>query len=192
MVLRELRADTYRIYSAFKWRYLLLGAIRRRPFRTIVTLRLCQASARSCGVMRALLFVFRAMHRLASGSAGIDLVWTTQIGGGLAIVHGWGLVVSPRVQIGRNVTLFHGVTLGQRDRIAKDGTLLSEYPVIEDDVWIGPHAIIVGGVSIGRGSRVAGGAFVTTCVPPYSLVVGNPAHVVKSNCMPDVGNRAPL
>ena len=94
--------------------------------------------------------------------------------------------------IGKNVTLFHGVTLGRRDRIASDGTRLTEYPVIEDEVWIGPHAIIVGGVTIGRGSRIAGGAFVTDSIPSYSVVAGNPASIVKANCTPDVMNPAPL
>ncbi|WP_074773002.1 hypothetical protein [Nitrosospira multiformis] len=64
--------------------------------------------------------------------------------------------------------------------------------MIEDEVWIGPHAIIVGGVTIGRGSRIAGGAFVTENVPPYSIVSGNPSTIVKANCTPDVMNPAPL
>jgi serine O-acetyltransferase len=84
------------------------------------------------------------------------------------------------------------VTLGQRDRIAPDGSRVSECPVIENEVWIGPHAIIVGGVRIGRGSRVGGGAFVTEDVPPYSVVAGNPSSIVKTGCTPDVMNRAPL
>jgi serine O-acetyltransferase len=113
MGLLELKADTHRVYGAFKWRHVFLGSIRRRTYRTIVTLRRCQASAGLRGVVRICHYVFRALHRLALGSSGMDLVWTTQIGGGFAIVHGWGLVVSPRARIGRNVTLFHGVTLGQ-------------------------------------------------------------------------------
>ena len=102
-------------------------------------------------------------------------------GGGLALTHGFGLVVNPCAQIGNNVTLFHGVTLGRRDRISHVG-----------DDYVGPHADIVGGVTIGRGSRVAGGAFVTRSIPPYSVVSGNPASIVKSNCVPDVSNPGPV
>jgi Serine acetyltransferase len=112
--------------------------------------------------------------------------------GGLALTHAWGLVVSPGTRIGNNVTLFHGVTLGRRDRISREGDRSTEYPVLEDEVWVGPHAIIVGGVTIGRGSRIAGGAFVTESVPPYSVVSGNPASIVRSNCMPDVMHPAPV
>ncbi len=52
--------------------------------------------------------------------------------------------------------------------------------VIEDDVWIGTRAIILPGVRVGAGSIIGAGAVVTKSVPPYSIVAGNPARVVKS------------
>jgi acetyltransferase-like isoleucine patch superfamily enzyme len=51
--------------------------------------------------------------------------------------------------------------------------------VIEDDVWIGTRAIILHGVTIGRGAVVAAGAVVTKSVPPYAIVAGNPARVLR-------------
>jgi len=51
--------------------------------------------------------------------------------------------------------------------------------VIADDVWIGMNAIICSGVEIGQGAVIAAGAVVTKNVPPYSIVGGNPAHVIK-------------
>ncbi|WP_165009328.1 acyltransferase [Neisseria yangbaofengii] len=54
--------------------------------------------------------------------------------------------------------------------------------VIEDDVWIGRRVIIMGGVTIGKGSVIGAGAVVTKSVPPYSLAAGNPA-VVKKNLL---------
>jgi len=121
----------------------------------------------------------------------MDLPWNVSVDVGLALTHGWGIVVSPGARIGRNVTLFHGVTLGRRDRIDAAGERVVGYPVIEDDVWIGPHAVIVGAVTVGRGSRVAAGAFVTKSVPPNSVVVGNPGRVVRIGAPPDVMNPAP-
>ena len=53
-------------------------------------------------------------------------------------------MVSAGVQIGSNVTLFHGVTLGQKDTILANGERVSGFPVIGNNVWIGPHAIVVG------------------------------------------------
>lgn len=51
--------------------------------------------------------------------------------------------------------------------------------IIEDNVWIGERAIILKGVTIGMGAIVATGAIVTKDVPPYSVVAGNPAKIVK-------------
>jgi serine O-acetyltransferase len=192
VTLLALKADTYRQYGHFSWKSLLRGALARRTFRVVVTMRLCQIVSDSRGPVRALLLPLKLLHRIATQLAAVDFPWQTRVGAGLAITHGWGLVVNPGVMIGNNVTLFHGVTLGQRDRIADDGTRVTEYPVLEDDVWVGPNAIIVGGVTVGRGSRVAGGAFVTENIPPCSAVSGNPSSIIKRDCVPDVMNRAPL
>ena len=121
----------------------------------------------------------------------MDLPWNLDVGDGLALTHGWGLVVTPGAKIGRNVTLFHGVTLGRRDRVDEHGNRTVGYPVIEDEVWLGPHAVVIGDVRVGRGSRVAAGAFVTEDVPPFSVVIGNPGRIVRTGCRPDVMNPAP-
>jgi serine O-acetyltransferase len=190
--LAALRADVWRLHGRESLALLLKSVLIRRSFRPIATLRLCRWSATGRGPARALLPVFKALHAFARHHAGMDLPWSLEAGPGLAIDHGWGLVVNARARLGRNVTLYHGVTLGQRDRIGPEGSRITEYPVIEDEVWIGPHAVIVGGVRIGRGSRIAAGAFVTESVPPGSVVGGNPARILKSDCLPDVLNPAPV
>jgi len=187
----NLKADTFRQYGEFGWSHLLVGALRNRNYRAIVTMRLCQIAATSVVFGRVLLPVCKVLHHFATHLACIDLSWKIDAGPGLAITHGWGLVVSPGARIGSNCTLFHGVTLGRRDQISADGSRLTRYPILEAEVWVGPHAIIVGGVTVGRGSRIGGGAFVSKDIPPYSVVSGNPAVVVKSNCVPDVMNPAP-
>lgn len=187
-----LKADTYRQFGRCSGALILRGALARRCLRPLVTMRLCQGARDAGGPWRLALPLFKLLHRWACQRAAIDFSWRTQAGPGLALTHGWGLVVSPGTRIGANVTLFHGVTLGRRDRIGPDGARTAGYPVLEDEVWVGAHAIVVGAVTIGRGSRIAGGAFVTESVPPYSIVVGNPAVVVKSGCPADVMNRAPL
>lgn len=187
--LKALRGDTHRQFGRYSAALLCKGFVTRRNFRPIVTLRLCQVISKSWA--HPLLPLFKLAHRICTHWAGIDFSWQTQIGTGLTITHGWGLVVSPGAIIGSNVTLFHGVTLGRRDRIAADGARQIGYPRIEDEVWIGPHAIIVGNVTIGRGSRVGGGAFITSDVPPYSVVSGNPGVLIRSECTPDVMNPAP-
>jgi serine O-acetyltransferase len=191
MNLSPLKADTIRKRGSYKFRYVLSGYFTDRTFRPMVTLRLCQATGGSKYLGKAAHLFFRYIHRCACNRAGIDLPWRTKIAGGFSLTHGWGVVMNPNAVIGKNVTFFNGVTLGQRDKISKDGTRTTGYPVIEDEVWIGPHAIIVGGVVIGKGSRIAGGSLVIESVPPYSTVMGNPAAVVKSGSHPDVHNPAP-
>jgi serine O-acetyltransferase len=191
MNLSPLKADTIRKRGTYKLRYVCSGYLWDRTYRPMVTFRLCQATGNWKFPGKLIHWLFRWMHRCACHRAGIDLPWKTNIDGGFALTHGWGVVINPNARIGKNVTFFNGVTLGQRDRIAKDGTRFTEYPVIEDEVWVGPHAVIVGGVVVGKGSRIAGGAFVIESIPPYSTVTGNPATVVKTGSHPDVKFPAP-
>lgn len=183
-----LKADTYRLMGQTGWRLTACAMLTNAAFRVLATHRLCQAAQNQPALPRKLLlFPARLLHLLAAALSGIELPWRTQIQPGLALTHGRGIVINVNTRIGRNVTLFHGVTLGQRDAIGCDGTRTTRYPVIEDEVWIGPHAVIVG-ATIGKGSRIAGGAYVLDDVAPYSVVLGNPGKVVKTGCRPDVVN----
>lgn len=185
----SIQADTFRLYGSKKTSKTFKGFFTKRHFRSIITLRLCQASKNWSFPIKLVSFpFFRILHKFSVNAASIDLPWETKIKPGFAITHGWGLVVAPGSSIGHNVTLFHGVTIGRRDKIDKNGSTLLGYPTLEDNVWVGPNAIIVGDVTIGEGSRIAAGAFVTSDVPPHSIVIGNPSSVVKQGCIADVSN----
>lgn len=187
-----LMADTHRLSGRHSLPLMCRHLILRRSFRVNVSMRLCQYIAKSNVVVRLTLPLFKIVHRLFCHIAAVDLDWDTNIGAGLVLVHGRGLVINRNVKIGRNVALFHGVTIGVSDRIARDGQRQKSFPVLEDEVWVGPYAIIAGGITIGRGSRIAGGSYVTEDVPPYSIVSGNPAVIVKRDCVPDVFQPAPI
>lgn len=188
-LIEYLRSDVFRYRGNTGIKALGSFLLTQRTFRVIFTLRLCQKIAGAKCFWQWLLPVCQVLHRLSCQFAGVDISWRTSIGHGFALTHGWGVVINEDAIIGSNVTVFHGVTLGRRDRISADGVRSVSFPVIEDEVWIGPHAIIVGGVRIGFGSRIGGGAFVTEDVPPFSVVVGNPAQVVKTGAVPDVMNK---
>jgi serine O-acetyltransferase len=168
-----------------------LELLRNRNYRAIFTHRLCNCMKAEGRVTWVLMLLARLAHRWTTWMASIDLPHETRIGYGFAITHGWGLVVSPKATIGSNVTLFHGVTIGRGDKIDRQGSRLTEYPRIGNDVWIGPHAVVAGGIEVGDGSRVLANAFVTFDVPSASMVSGNPASVVKMDCAPDVFNKVP-
>ena len=187
--LRYLRSDTIRKYGIYKFKYVFIGFLRNRTFRPIITMRLCQATQNYS--FRLIHLFFRQLHAWACNKAGIDLQWPTKIGPGFCITHGWGIVISGQACVGKNVTIFHGATIGQRDKLDNKGNRFSEFPIIEDEVWIGPNSTVIGGITIGRGSRLAAGCFVFESIPPYSTVVGNPAKIVRENCQPDVYNPAP-
>jgi len=121
--------------------------------------------------------------------AGMDLPATLDAGPGLLLVHGWGIVVNQKAKIGSNVTLFNGVVIGQKDTITEAGRY-AKYPIIGNDVWIGPHAIVIGGVAIGDGAIIAPGSVVTKDVPARCVVVGNPAAILRRDAIPDVPNRS--
>lgn len=188
--MHALKADTHRKFGYTAPRLAFKGALLDPAFRVLACLRLCQAAQQLASPWRELAVLpARLLYRMVSQMAGIEIPWRTDIAPGLALTHGRGIVVNAGARIGRNVTLFHGVTLGQRDHIDAQGRRHTLYPVIEDEVWIGPHAIIVGGVTVGKGSRIAGGAYVFEDVPPYCVVMGNPGQIVRRDCTPDVQNR---
>src|SRR3990172_7303663 len=104
---------------------------------------------------------------------GIEIHPGAVIGEKLFIDHGMGVVIGETAEIGENVTLYHGVTLG--------GVSLDKgkrHPTIEDDVVIGAGGKVLGNITIGRGSRIGANAVVVKSVPPNSVVVGVPGQVV--------------
>lgn len=99
---------------------------------------------------------------------------------------GLGNTIIGPVQIGNHVNLAQNITVtglnhNYQDverRIDEQGVSM-QLVVIEDDVWIGAHAIILPGVTVGHHCVVAAGSVVSRSIPPYSICVGNPARIIK-------------
>jgi acetyltransferase-like isoleucine patch superfamily enzyme len=101
------------------------------------------------------------------------------------------------IRIGSNVMLSPRVSLyaenhnfDDMSRPMKEQGVTREPIVIEDDCWIASHAVVLAGVTIGRGSIVAAGSVVTKDVPPFSIVAGSPARVIRSRLSADATNGA--
>ena len=97
-----------------------------------------------------------------------------RIGDALFIDHGAGVVIGETAEIGDNVTLYQGVTLG--------GTGFARgkrHPTVEDDVVIGSGAKLLGPIRVGRGAKVGANSVIIHDVPVNSTVVGNPGHPVR-------------
>lgn len=117
----------------------------------------------------------RVMSEYAHSKTGIDIHPGAKIGQGFFIDHGTGVVIGETCEIGRNVRLYQGVTLGALSfRKDDDGHLvkgIKRHPNVEDDVIIYANATILGGeTTIGRRSVIGGNVWLTHSVPPGSKV----------------------
>lgn len=119
---------------------------------------------------RRLRFVARAGSQLTRWLTGIEIHPGATIGRRFFIDHGMGVVIGETAEVGDDVMLYHGVTLGGRQR---EGG--KRHPTIEDGVAIGAGAKVLGPITIGAGSVIGANAVVTRDSPPDSVLVGVPA-----------------
>jgi len=114
----------------------------------------------------------RAVSHAGRFLTGIEIHPAARVGPGLFIDHGMGVVIGETAEIGENVTLLQGVTLG--------GTSLrreKRHPTLGNNVVVGAGAKIIGAFTIGDNSRIGAGSVVVREVPPNSVVVGVPGRV---------------
>ena len=119
----------------------------------------------------------RFMMQLARWFTGIEIHPGAQIDGGFFADHGMGVVIGETSVLGRNVTLYHGVTLGGVLPAvnAESQRFLKRHPTLEDNVIVGAGAQILGPITVGSGARIGGNSVVIRDVGPGQTVVGVPA-----------------
>lgn len=98
----------------------------------------------------------------------------------LFLPHPYGIIVGRHVRLGNNVVLMQQVTLGGKDPHLGDAPCDDQFPVLEEGVYVGAGAKILGNVRVGEWSIIAANAVVVKEVPPYSIVGGVPAKVIGS------------
>jgi serine O-acetyltransferase len=119
-------------------------------------------------------FLGRLVSWMSRFLTNIDIHPGATIGRRFFIDHGAGVVIGETAEVGDDVTLYHGVTLG--------GTTWSpgkRHPTLEDGVVVGAGAKILGPIAVGRGTRVGANSVVIETTPPDVTVVGIPARVVR-------------
>ena len=119
-------------------------------------------------------FLARWISQRAVRKTGIEIHPGANIGEGFFIDHGNGVVIGETAEIGNNVTLYQGVTLGGTGK--ESG---KRHPTVCDNVMISAGAKVLGSFTIGEGSKIGAGSVVLEAVPPHSTVVGVPGHVVN-------------
>ncbi len=122
----------------------------------------------------------RVLARLISAIArfftGVEIHPGAQIGAGVFIDHGAGVVIGETAVVKDNVTMYQGVVLGGTGK--EKG---KRHPTIEENVVLAAHAMVLGSFTVGANSRIGAGAVVLQEIPPNSTAVGVPARVVRLN-----------
>lgn len=133
--------------------------------------------------------VARIVSQIAKFFTGIEIHPGAKIGSGVFIDHGEGVVIGETAEIGNNVVIYQGVTLGGT---GKDKG--KRHPTIEDNVMISAGAKVLGPFIVGKNAKIGAGSIVLNEVPANATVVGVPGRVVKLNgvrvddldqCLPD-------
>jgi serine O-acetyltransferase len=114
----------------------------------------------------------RFVSHVSRFATGIEIHPAARIGRGVFIDHGMGIVIGETAEIGNNVSLLQGVTLGGTSTKRE-----KRHPTLRDNVTVGSGAKIIGAITIGENSRVGAGSVVVRDVPPNAVVVGVPGRV---------------
>lgn len=119
-------------------------------------------------------FLARMVSQWGRSWTGIEIHPGAKIGQGLFIDHGMGIVIGETAEVGNNVTIYHGVTLGGTGK--QTG---KRHPTVEDGVLLGAGVKVLGPVVIGARSRVGANSTVLGDIPRDATAVGSPAVVVR-------------
>ena len=119
-------------------------------------------------------FIARYISQNSARKTGIEIHPAAKIGRRVCIDHGHGVVIGETAEVGDDVMIYQGVTLGGT---GKD--VGKRHPTVENGVMIGAGAKVLGPITIGRNAKVAAGAVVVKDVEPNSTVVGVPGEVVR-------------
>lgn len=171
VVVSDLRAPIERDPAARGW----LDVVLSYPgFHAITAHRLIHALHRA-----GLPLVPRLLSQGVRFLTGIEIHPGAQIGRGFFIDHGMGVVIGETTEVGDDVTIYQGVTLG--------GTSLNKgkrHPTLGNNVTVGLHAAVLGAITVGDNSKIGAGSVVVKDVPPNSTVVGIPGRVVIQDGKP--------
>ena len=163
--LQKLYADLYRYNKKRGLRAIITTAIQKKGFRHICYFRWYQS-----GRLR---FLARYLLRRSTYHLGLDIHFNTEIGAGFVLHHPYDIAVNGNAVLGKNVSLYHGCTIGAELRGKRAGN-----PTLGDNVWVGSNACIVGEVNIGNDVLIAPLTYVNFDVPDHSIVIGNPGKII--------------
>lgn len=125
---------------------------------------------------RKLFFLARLISQISRGLTGIEIHPGATIGKRFFIDHGMGIVIGETAEIGDDVMLYHGVTLGGTGKEKH-----KRHPTIGNNVMIGAGTIVLGPVTIGSNTKIGAGSVVTQDIPANVTAVGSPVRIVRKD-----------
>lgn len=119
-----------------------------------------------------LYYISSRIYGMISSRHGIEIDPPVSIGKGLVLGHTYCITVNPNAQLGENITLQKGVTIGQENRGKRKGA-----PILGNNIWVGVNASVIGHIKIGNNVLIAPNTFVNCDIPDNSVVFGNPCII---------------
>lgn len=170
LILSDLARITHNPNRGGIFRYLITNA----SFKVTFWFRIASwLGSHHSMALRPLVIIVELIRKHYAYKTGIQLGSGTNIGGGLFFPHFSCIVINGGAKVGRNVTIFQGVTIGS---VRGKGT-----PTIGDNVVIFSHAQVVGDITIGNNVMVGAGSVVVKDVPDNAVVAGVPAKMINLN-----------
>lgn len=126
-------------------------------------------------------FIARLISQLSRFFTGIEIHPGAQIGKGILIDHGMGVVIGETSIIGDRVTIYQGATIGATGNEKE----FKRHPTLGSDIVVGSGAKILGPVNIGSNSKIGANSVVITNMPEYSTAIGIPARIKSRNVSED-------
>lgn len=166
LVLEDLKAykKTDKSFVQFCVRY-----FKTPGFKVTVWMRYCRFLSEK-KYLKLVYLLARMHYRHLQVKYGIQIGYRLNIRGGFCINHYGGIVIGQSARIGTNFNIRHSLTIGHVN---------GKTPTIGNNVFVGANVVIIGGINIGDNCVIGAGSVVVNSIPDNSVVVGNPAHVIK-------------
>jgi serine O-acetyltransferase len=168
--LADIRADLAR-HGVSGWMGTLKALAFNLPFQVVLSYRLHRYFATRSFWRMSLLQILISRWQVTSGNCQISP--RAEIAGGLLLPHPLGVVVGIGCKVGRDVTLYQGVTLG--------ADAAGGYPELGDEVVVYAQSCVVGSIHLGQGSTLGALSFLSQSLPPRSVAAGSPARILRTS-----------
>jgi len=163
-------SDLYRRKRSVKFKTLFKELLTGESYKYVFWMRTCTYSRSHPFLRYSIYRIAKIMYKHYTYKFAISINISTQIGSGFFIGHFSGIFINKRCIIGKNCNISQGVTLGGTHK---------GFPVLKDNIYIGPGAKLVGNILIGNNVTIGANCVVTKDIPDNSVVVGIPGIVIS-------------